>query len=71
MAKGEATNMTKGGGEWMLSSKTDPRWNCVGEAREICGMEIPTECQQRIEELERELGEQPPDLMFTRSRALN
>jgi len=50
-------------GSWWLESKTDPRWNCNGEG--TVGMfTIPTAAEQKIKDLEKELGEKPDDLKY-------
>lgn len=51
-------------GYWSLSSKSDPRWNCGGYGY-VGGLIIPQDCQKRIEELKKILGEPPKDLEWS------
>ncbi len=47
-------------GVWWIKSKTDPRWDCHGEAA-VGGFAIPREAQDKLEELKKTLGEPPED----------
>jgi hypothetical protein len=47
-------------GSWWLDSKSDPRWNAQG--RGYVGMlSIPPDAQKAIDEIKKELGEEPPE----------
>lgn len=46
-------------GAWFLSSKTNPKWNCNGEAT-VGGFLMPKECQQAIEDKKKEFNENTP-----------
>jgi hypothetical protein len=48
-------------GTWWLNSKSDPRWNSDGRSQ-VGGLEIPEECQKKIDELKQTLGDPPKDL---------
>ena len=43
-------------GSWWLRSKSDPRWNADGRTG-VGGFVMPKECEEKLEELKRELGE--------------
>ena len=48
-------------GSWWLRSKTDPRWNCGGNAY-VGGFVMPSECEKKLSELKKKLGNPPKDL---------
>jgi len=48
-------------GSWWLHSKKDPRWNVSGRAM-VGSFMRPSECDNKIEELKKELGDPPDDL---------
>lgn len=51
-------------GSWVLSSKSDWRWNASGRGF-VGGFEICSEAKKWIDEKKKELDEEPPDdLMF-------
>lgn len=51
-------------GSWWVISNFDPRWNGQGTAL-VGGFECPQEATDHIEEMKKELGEEPPsDLEF-------
>ena len=50
-------------GDWWLKSKSDPRWNSHGRGL-VGGFVIPDNCKKKLEELEKELGNPPPDLRW-------
>ena len=52
------------GGSWWLRSKTDPRWNCNGEAGDVNGFSMSSAATKKIEELKKTLGEPPADLEY-------
>jgi len=47
-------------GSWWLESKTDPRWNCNGHGP-CGGLTVPPDATAAMEEIKKELGEEPPD----------
>lgn len=49
-------------GSWWLNSKSDPRWNVEGRSSYVGGLVMPSDCESKIEELKKELGEPPDDL---------
>jgi len=51
-------------GSWWLKSKLDPRWDCSGYSESIGGFEMPSECKDKVEELEKIFGNNPKDLEF-------
>lgn len=52
-------------GAWTLESKSDSRWNCNGTGV-VGGFQCPKEALDKIEELKKELGEEPPiDLEYS------
>jgi len=52
-------------GSWSLRSKTDTRWDAHGHSDFVGGFVIPRECQDKLEELKKELGEPPEDLEWS------
>jgi len=51
-------------GGWWLRSESDPRWNSDGRSDGVGGFVMPEECQSKLEELKRQLGEPPEDLKW-------
>lgn len=52
-------------GAWGFHSKKDPRWNCSGDVEDlVVSFGMPTEAQEKLAALKRELGEPPKDLEF-------
>ena len=52
-------------GTWSLHSDKDQRWNCGGRSEYVGGFVMPYECEQKIAELKKELGEPPDDLKWS------
>lgn len=51
-------------GTWWLSSESDPRWNCSGEAHVVALGYFPREAQEKLDQLEATLGSRPEDLVL-------
>jgi len=51
-------------GSWWLNSKSCPKWNASGEAILVGGFRMPPECEAKLEELKKKLGEPPDDLTY-------
>lgn len=47
-------------GSWWLKSVSDPRWDCYGSGM-VGGFEVPQGATSKMEELKKELEEEPPD----------
>ncbi len=51
-------------GSWWVLSNFDPRWNGIGRGS-VGAFECPPEATKHIEEMKKDLGEDPPaDLEF-------
>ncbi len=48
-------------GSWWLGSNKDPRWNFNGRGF-VGGLIMPSECEDKIKELEGKFGKKPEDL---------
>lgn len=48
-------------GSWVLTSASDPRWDCVGLAAHISVLEMPREAQVYLDKKKAELGSEPPE----------
>jgi len=50
-------------GTWWLNSKKDPRWNASGRSH-VGGFCMSVDCEKKLEELKKKLGDPPDDLEF-------
>jgi len=53
----------KHNGQWWLTSKKDPRFNCYGHGK-VGWLFVSPECRKKLKELQKEFGALPDDLEY-------